>query len=126
MTTPVHPPAPPPRTAGLATLSRAVSDAQTLDALVDGLLTRLSGDLGDTGARLDLSTLVQLTGNREKGLEMQAQALEQSRVYRRTYGRGTLRVLAFLVAGDLMANTPIDFLLEESDAELTTVYIDKD
>jgi hypothetical protein len=126
MTTPVHPPAPPPRTAGLATLSRAVSDAQTLDALVDGLLTRLSGDLGDTGARLDLSTLVQLTGNREKGLEMQAQALAQSRVYQRTYGRGILRVLAFLVAGDLMANTPIDFLLEESDAELTTVYVDKD
>jgi hypothetical protein len=35
-----------------------------------------------------------------------------------------LRVLAFMAPGDLMTNTPLDFLLEGSDVELTTWYVD--
>ena len=47
------------------------------------------------------------------------------RCFRRRHGRGDgLKVLAFMAAGDLMANTPIDFLLEGSDMELISVYVD--
>jgi glutathione synthase/RimK-type ligase-like ATP-grasp enzyme len=38
----------------------------------------------------------------------------------------TLRVLALLSAGDLMANTPIEFLLENSGMELTQFYVTED
>ena len=115
----------PARTLGLAGLARAALDADALPALVEGLIERLSTDINDAGARLDLSTLLLLTGNQEKGLEMQAQALGLQRCYRCVHGSGAgPRVLAFMVAGDLMANTPIDFLLEGSDVELLTVYID--
>ncbi len=66
-----------------------------------------------------------LTGETEKGLRIQAQALDQRRSYRRAHGRGGgPRLLAFMVAGDLMANIPVDFLLEGSDVELTCVYLD--
>jgi hypothetical protein len=110
---------------GLARLTRAASDPQQLSSLVDSLVERLSADMGDAGARLDLSTLLLLTGNAHKGLEMQAEALALKRAYRRIHGAGEgVRVLVFVVSGDLMANTPIDFLLEGSNVELTTLYID--
>jgi hypothetical protein len=56
---------------------------------------------------------------------LQATALAECRCYRTVHGTGQgLRILAFVAAGDLMTNTPLDFLLEGSDAELTTWYID--
>src|SRR5579859_1467078 len=63
------------------------------------------------------------SGDRKSGLEMQAMALAQTQVYRRVFGNGRgLRVLAFLAPGDLAANTPLDYLLEASDVDLTLVY----
>jgi hypothetical protein len=110
---------------GLAFLARAASDPQQLSVLVDSLVERLSTDIADAGARLDLSTLLLLTGHANKGLEMQAEAIALQPAYRRIHGTGEgVRVLVFMVAGDLMANTPIDFLLEGSNVELTTFYVD--
>ncbi|MDB5466001.1 MAG: glutathione synthase [Phenylobacterium sp.] len=119
---PLAAPAP---TLGLAWLARLVTDGHRLTAVWDGLIERITADPGDAGALLDLSTLLQLTGNRDKGLELQATALDLQRCYRRTHGAGGgLRILAFMIAGDFMANTPLDFLLEGSDAELTLCYLD--
>jgi hypothetical protein len=116
----------PAGTLGLADLARAALDAEALPALVERLIERLSTDVDDAGARLDLSTLLLLTGNPEKGLQMQGEALALQRCYRRIHGSGAgVRLLAFMVAGDLMANTPIDFLLEGSNVELLTVYVDE-
>ena len=115
----------PPTTLGLARLARAASDPEALGPLTGELVERLSVDAADMGALLDLSTLLQLTGHGERGLAMQADALAQQAVYRRICGEGGLRVLVFMTAGDLMANTPIDFLLEEADLELTLVYVDE-
>ncbi len=110
---------------GLAGLGRLVFEASGLQAAWDVLVARFTADASDFGALLDISTLVQMTGDREKGLELQAVALAGCRCYRTTHGTGqALRVLAFMTAGDLMANTPIDFLLEGSDVELTTYYVD--
>ena len=64
-----------------------------------------------------------MRGERDKGLELQATALSECRCYRTTHGAGRgLRVLAFLAAGDLMTNTPLDFLLEGSDVELPAEF----
>ena len=106
-------------------LFRAVADAPTLAATSDALHLRLGADPTDAGALFDIATLVLLTGETEKGLRIQSQALAQQRSYRRAHGTGGgPRLLAFMVAGDLMANIPVDFLLEGSDVELTCIYLD--
>ncbi|MFI4966578.1 MAG: hypothetical protein ACHP9T_14565, partial [Caulobacterales bacterium] len=118
-------PAPPAASLGLAFLGRLVFEGDRLAAVWEGLVAQLTADPSDAGAMLDLSTLVQMRGDREQGLALQAAALAQCRCYRTTHGTGRgLRVLAFMTPGDLMANTPLDFLLEGSEVELTTWYVD--
>jgi hypothetical protein len=110
---------------GLSVVAHLVYGGADLTPLTDALNARLSADPGDTGALIDASVLLQLTGRREAGLEVQAAALQLNRLYRRRHGDGSgLKILAFMVAGDFMANTPLDFLLEGSDAELNLVYVD--
>ncbi len=110
---------------GLAYLGRTVFEGVQLEEVWSEIVTRLGNGAPDAGAMLDLSTLLQMRGEREKGLELQAAALSVCRCYRTVHGAGGgLRVLAFMAAGDLMTNTPIDFLLEGSDVELTIWYVD--
>jgi hypothetical protein len=76
---------------------------------------------------MDLATMLLLSGDRDGGLGVQAQALEQSRVYRRPGGDHlSLRLLALVAPGDTMANTPLDFLLEGSGIDLLTLYVGPD
>ena len=118
-------PATPATSLGLAVLGRLVFEGNQLEAVWNDLIARLTANAADPGAMLDLSTLLQMRGDREGGLKLQASALELHRCYRTTHGSGgTLRILAFMAAGDLMTNTPLDFLLEGSDVELTIWYVD--
>jgi hypothetical protein len=117
-------PIPPANSLGLAYLARVASDPVKVQTVWDGLLQWLGEHPDDAGALMDISTLLQLSGNRDKGLELQASALAKRSCYRRIHGAGGgVRVLAFVTAGDFMANTPIDFLLEGSEAELTLCYL---
>jgi hypothetical protein len=110
---------------GLAFLGRLLFEGNQLGSVWNDLIARLTANAGDAGAMLDLSTLLQMRGDREGGLKLQAAALALSRGYRTTHGSGRgLRILAFMVAGDLMTNTPLDFMLEGSDVELTTWYVE--
>jgi hypothetical protein len=112
---------------GLAALGRLVFEGDQLARVWSELFARLAADPADAGAKLDISTLLQMRGEREKGLELQATALGERRGYRTVHGAGgALRVLAFMAAGDLMTNTPLDFLLEGSDVELISWYVDGD
>lgn len=89
------------------------------------LLSRFAANLTDAAALMDMSVILQTTGQRDKGLELQQKALQLKRCYHRVHGSGSgLKVLAFVTEGDFMANTPIDFLMEGSDAILSTYYID--
>jgi hypothetical protein len=113
-----------PETLGLALLARACSDPPRLQEIWDGLMAR-AGDPADSAAYLDLSTLLIATGNREKGLEIQAAAVADHQLYRRPAADApTLKLLAFMTLGDFTANTPLDFLLEGSGVELISCYID--
>jgi hypothetical protein len=115
----------PAESLGLAFLGRLVFEGDRLGDVWNDLIGRLTADAADAGAMLDLSTLLQMRGDREGGLKLQASALALSRCYRTRHGTGqALRVLAFMAPGDLMTNTPLDFLLEGSDVELTTWYLD--
>jgi hypothetical protein len=115
----------PAQSLGLAALGRLVFEDRDVETVWAGLVARYSADATDAGALLDISTLVQMRAGREQGLELQATALAQCRCYQTSHGAGTgLHILAFVTAGDLMANTPLDFLLEGSDAVLTTYYVE--
>lgn len=110
---------------GLARLARAATDPPTLQATWDELAARAAASPADSAAFLDLATLLLATGNREKGLEVQAAAVADHQFYRRsTPAAPTLRLLAFTTLGDFTANTPLDFLLEDSGVELINWYID--
>ena len=114
-------------TIGLAALSRMVFHQLDLAPVWGGLIDRATKDLADASAVLDLSTLAILTGDMAGGLDLQAQALQRQRIYRRApAGPAGLRLLAIAAPGDLMANTPLDFLLAGSDIELITLYVSKE
>ncbi|MDB5419684.1 MAG: hypothetical protein JWP50_3103 [Phenylobacterium sp.] len=115
----------PAATLGVARLMRLIQVQDELAVVWDGLMARLASDPGDPGALLDVSTLLQMSGQTEKAMELQGQAIARQPCYRTVHGAGGgLRILAFMAPGDLMANTPLDFLLEGSDAELTLYYLD--
>lgn len=120
----VAPHATPASTLGMARLMRLIQVEAELAVVWDGLLARVSADPADAGALLDISTLLVMSGQTEKGFELQAEAISRQPCYRSVHGTGEgLKILAFMAPGDLMANTPLDFLLEGSDAELILYYL---
>ncbi len=79
----------------------------------------------DAAALVDLSTILQSQGQTERALQVLAGALELRRSYCVVHGDGSgPRLLAFVTPGDFMANTPLDFLLEGSNAVLWLHYVD--
>ncbi|HEY2661311.1 MAG TPA: hypothetical protein VGI79_16440 [Caulobacteraceae bacterium] len=123
-----HPldPAEPGASIGLAALARQAFEGVDPQPLWDRLVERASGAPPDAAALMDLATMLLLNSQVENGLGVQAQALDLQRVYRRPASPGPteLRVLAIMAAGDMMANTPLDFLLADANIELTSLYVD--
>ncbi len=112
---------------GTAALVRWFEEGHDLAPVWDHLVARAESDPTDAAALMDMSTLLLIRKARRKGEAAQAAALNLRRDYLRTYGGGGgVRLLAFVTAGDLMANTPLDFLLTGSDFELHLFYVDKD
>jgi glutathione synthase/RimK-type ligase-like ATP-grasp enzyme len=112
---------------GLAKLMRMAYSGVDLAPLGQQLIARAGADPGCAGANalMDLSTVLQLRGDRDLALSMQAQALGMQQIYSppTAVGEAAIRVLAIMGPGDLMANTPLEFLLENSDVALDILYI---
>lgn len=116
---------PPLYVLGMAALVGYAYRQGDLAAVWSLLLDRYTVDMTDAAALMDMSVVVQAAGHRQKGLDLQRQALTLSRSYTCVHGNGDgLRLLAFVAEGDFKANTPVDFLLEGSDIVLTLYYID--
>lgn len=114
----------PPALIGLARLMRMAFDGAALLPIAQQLIERASANEADAEALLDLSTVLQLQGIRDVGLATQAQALQIQRVYELPACRTpAIRLLALTAAGDLMTNTPLPFLIEDSDIALTSLYL---
>jgi len=108
----------------MAGFARAVFAGEDLRKDWDALMARARGASPDAGAMLDLSTLLQLTGQRGPGLALQSDALDRQRWYRRAVGSGQgPRLLVLAAAGDLMANTPVEFLLAGWSGALDVLYL---
>jgi hypothetical protein len=111
---------------GLASLARWAFDGTDLAPIGSRLIERVMADAQDAAALLDLSTIMQLAGDRDAGMAWQAHALRVQRLYRRPparVARDGIRLLALLAPGDFMANTPLEFLLEDSDVTLDMYYV---
>ena len=89
------------------------------------LISRLLDDSIEPGEGLDLSVIAQLLGDKETGLAIQQTILASHQLFRSPCAAKPphLRVLALAAATDIGSNTPIEFLLERSGIELTTLYV---
>lgn len=106
---------------GIAALMRMALSGTDLSHLVNIAAYNPS----NANMLMGLSIIFQLTGNREMGLELQEKALHLQQLYHlpSTAGKTGLRLLAIMRPGDMMDNTPLDFLLEGSDVALDLLYV---
>ena len=112
---------------GLAKIMRMIFSGIDLAPLGTQLVARAEANSGNTDANafMDLFTILLLRGNRELALSMQAQALELQQIYSvpSITGQASIRLLVLMGAGDLMANSPVELLLENSDVALDMLYV---
>lgn len=74
----------------------------------------------------DRAIACQLAFRRAEGLDLLDEALARSQMFRiggRARGHDPLRVLALVGAGDLMVNTPLDFITNGLDVRLDLLYV---
>ncbi|MCK1403098.1 hypothetical protein IVB45_24685 [Bradyrhizobium sp. 4] len=112
---------------GFAQLTRRAFEGGDLHPLRDRLLSRIEEGTAEAGEGLDLSLIAQLLGEKEAGLVIQTEVLSFHQLFRTPCAapKPRLRVLALAADIDMGGNTPIDFLLEDSDIELLTLYVVK-
>jgi hypothetical protein len=110
---------------GFAALLRMAVGEVDLLPLQTALIERASSDRDDAGTRWDLSLVLQLTGHRDFALQVQAEALQMQQCFHLPAPAGPtgFRLLAIMGPGDLMANTPIECLLDGTDVALDLLYV---
>ena len=121
---------------GLAHIMRLAFGGDDLKELTDHLVARVRANAADAAALLDLSVVYQLNAQPQLALELQAQALSmrQHYVLKPSAARSTasqapgtqqhrLKLLAIMGPGEVMANTPIEFLVENSEVALELLYL---
>lgn len=110
---------------GMAKIMRLAFAGNNLSELTSELVGRVAASGSDAAALLDLSIVHQLNGQRDTALELQWQALLQQQHYRLESNpfRPAVRVLVIMAPGEVMANTPIEFLVENSDIALEMLYV---
>jgi hypothetical protein len=96
-----------------------------LRPLWQALIAKLIDGTAEAGEGLDLSLIAQLLGDKQAGLAIQHEILASHQLFRSpcSVTRPRVRVLALAAATDMGGNTPIEFLLEGSGIELTTLYV---
>ncbi len=114
---------------GLPVLMGMAFAGVDLTPLGQQLVARAAADPLDANALMDMSVVLQLKQSREIGLAVQAQALQVQQLYQLAArlpgpsGGAAVRLLAIMAPGDLMANTPLEFLLQDSDVALDMLYV---
>lgn len=112
---------------GVAPLMRQAFMDVDLRPLGAELLARAQANPDDANAVFDFSTVLQLTGEREAALAVQMEAIRIDPLYSIPSKLPTrLRLLAIMGPGDLMSNTPIEFLLEDADVALDMLFLTLD
>src|SRR5437016_10828913 len=102
---------------GLPILVKMAFDGADLSPVWNTLVDRVNSDPNDAAALIDLSTIAHIVGRPGDRIALQSAALELQRVYRQPpeiSAPDGVRLLALMVPGNFLANTPLDFLLAGS------------
>lgn len=110
---------------GLAKIMRLAFHGDDLSNITSQLATRISFDSLDAAAMMDLSIVFQLNAKPNEAIELQSEALLQCQYYelKSNPKNPALRLLAIMAPGEVMANTPLDFLVENSNIALSFLYV---
>lgn len=112
---------------GLPPLMRRAFAQEDLKPLAAELIDYANTHPEDTNALLDLSTVLLFTGHHDLAQATQAEALKAQQVYTLSApDEPAVRLLVLKTAGDLMANTPVEFLVEDTDVATTLLYVGAD
>ena len=111
----------PPIVRGVADLTTFAYQGNDYDSLIE----RIGGSDGDHRANgFDTAIAAQLAFRRSQGLNLQDEVLETCQVFRVGHASdNALRLLALMGPGDLMTNTPLDFLTNDLDVRLDLLYL---
>lgn len=113
----------PPIVIGTATLTTAAMHGAGPDALADMIEHQ---DTDPVARRYDTAIAYQLAFRRAEGLDLLDEALTASplfRIRRDGLGHGAIRLLALVAPGELMANTPVDFITNHLDVRLDLLFV---
>lgn len=114
-------------TLGMHRLLPMAFERRDMTALWQHTIQRIEADVGDAAAMIDLSMMLYCHFRADEARALLDQAVALQRDFCIVHGDGSgLKVLAFVTPGDFMANTPVDFLLNGSDAVLWLRYVDAD
>jgi hypothetical protein len=114
-----------PRIFGMQKIVSLVYAGGDVTPLWNGLMQRVTADPNDAAALMDLAIILQTLGRTEEARQILKNAVQLSRNFCVVHGSGAgPRLLAFVTEGDFMANTPLDFLLADSDCVLLLHYVD--
>ena len=110
---------------GMAKLAKASFDGRDLQPLWTELIAKLLDGTASAGEGLDVALLAQLLGDKAGGLAIQQDVLRSHQLFRSPCKSQMprLRVLALAAATDMGSNTPIEFLLENTDIELMMLHV---
>jgi hypothetical protein len=111
---------------GLAPLMTMAFRGVDLTPLGQSLLdrTRNYPNASSANALMDVAIILHLKGCHEVARAMQEQALQFKQLYQLpAKGQPAIRLLTINVPGDLSANTPLEFLVEDSEIELNMLYV---
>ncbi len=113
----------PPPLLGLSALLRAAFHEEDLTVFVPELIKRAECER-DAYAMLDLALIQQLRFQKENGLAVLGEALKLQQLFRIAGADDAeVRLLVFKTPGDLMANTPIECILDDAGFALDVLYV---
>ena len=111
----------PPSVLGTAALTAAAYQGTALEELGQMIV---AADEHPAARSFDRSILHQLALRRDEAMGLQRTALEGSTLFRIVDGsRGAIRLLAIMAPGDLMVNTPLDFITAHLDVGLDILFV---
>ena len=110
---------------GVAQLTRMAFEGRDLRPLWHSMMETATDDVAGSGIGMDLSVISQLLGDQPTGLAIQRDTLALQTLYRSPFAQrqARLRVLALAAPMDIGGNTPLEFLLQDSDIALATFYV---
>ena len=87
-------------------------------------IVQMSSSLNEANLFMSMHHLFTVVGAHDFACEMQSKALERSVVYRIAGAKTpSIRLLALMTPGAANKNTPLDYLLEDSDIQLDLLYL---